>query len=122
MQAVILAAGHSSRFYPFTNVKHKALVRIMGKTILEHTLLSIKKAGITDIIIVLGKESVIQQLIGDGSELGVKITYADQPEPLGMGDALLRAEPHITGDFILTNANHIDFHEFFGNLVDKKRS
>lgn len=121
MQAVILAAGKSSRFYPFTNVSHKALVKIMGKTLLEHTIVSIKKSGITDIVIVVTEHNSIQEVLGDGKALGMRITYAIQPEPLGMGDALLRAEKYLHGDFFLTNANHVDFHEFYDQLTSKKR-
>jgi len=121
MQAVILVAGKSSRFYPFTNVAHKALVKIMGKTLLEHTLLSIKTTGITDIIIVVNRDNPIEQILGDGQRLGLTIHYAIQHEPRGMGDALLQAAPYITGEFFLTNANHSDFHEFYQAMVEKNR-
>jgi NDP-sugar pyrophosphorylase family protein len=93
----------------------------MGKTLLEHTLLSVKKAGITDVIIVVNKDNPIEEVLGDGNALGITITYAIQPEPLGMGDALLHAEPYITGDFFLTNANHVDFHEFYQAMLEKTR-
>lgn len=121
MQAVILAAGQSNRFYPFSNLAHKSLVKIMGRTLLEHTLLSIKKSGIKDIIIVISSNSTIKDILGDGKDLGLQITYITQSEPLGMGDALLKAEQYIHGDFFLTNANHIDFHEFAPAMMKKKR-
>lgn len=120
MQAVILAAGQSSRFYPFSNFPHKALVKIMGKTLLEHTLLSIKKAGITEVIIVVGKENLIEKSIGNGKQVGVHITYVIQPEPLGMGEALLRAQSHITDEFFLMNAYHMEFHEFSESMIKKE--
>ncbi|MEK7571673.1 MAG: bifunctional sugar-1-phosphate nucleotidylyltransferase/acetyltransferase [Patescibacteria group bacterium] len=122
MQAVILAAGKSERFYPYTNYGHKALIKVLGKTILEQTLLSIKKADITDVVIVTGKENPIEKIIGDGSHLGVAITYVVQPEPLGMGDALLHAESSIHDDFFLLHASHVDFHEFKKVLEEKKRT
>lgn len=121
MQAVILAAGASGRFYPFRNFGHKALVKIMGKTLLEHTLLSIKKAGITEVIIVIGKNNYFQSVIGSGKALGIHITYLVQPEPLGMGDALLQAEKAITGDFFLLNAYHVEFDQVGGDMIRTKR-
>src|SRR5947209_2985158 len=99
MQAVILAAGQSSRFYPFSHVAHKTLIKMMGKTLLEHTLLSLKKSDITEVIIVVGKINSVEQIVGDGTTLGIHITYVVQPEPLGMGDALLQAEAEIKEDF-----------------------
>jgi len=63
MQAVILAAGKSSRFYPYSNLPHKSCFKVLGKTILEHTLLSIKKAGINDVIIVVGPGDFIKEEI-----------------------------------------------------------
>lgn len=121
MQAVILAAGKSSRFYPFSTSGHKALLVIMGRTILEHTLLSIKKAGITEVIIVTAPENPFINVLGDGSKLGLHIIYTVQSEPLGMGNALLTVADYLHDDFFLTNANHIDFHEFSRLLENKPR-
>lgn len=120
MQVVILAAGKSSRFYPFTNLKHKSLMKFMGMTLLEHTIVSIRETGIKDIIIVVGTDPYIQDLLGDGSQFKVKITYVTQPEPLGMGDALLRAEEYIKDYFFLLNAHHVDFSDFKAAMEAKK--
>ncbi|OGH42364.1 MAG: hypothetical protein A3H79_04800 [Candidatus Levybacteria bacterium RIFCSPLOWO2_02_FULL_36_8b] len=120
MQVVILAAGNSSRFNPYNGFSHKSLIKIMGKSVLEHTLLSIKKSKISDVIIVVNKENNIEQIIGNGEKLGLKITYVVQSEPLGMGDALLRAEKYIKSDFFLLNAYHVEFSEF-ADLISKSR-
>src|SRR5438132_5075006 len=118
MHAVILATRQSSRFYPFNQVAHKTLIKMMGKTLLEHTLLSLKLSGITNIVIVVGKINSVMQVVGDGTSLGVKITYVVQPEPLGMGDALLQAEAEISEDFFLLNAYHLDFGEFNQDMIN----
>lgn len=119
MQAVLLAAGKSSRFYPYSHL-HKSLIRIMGRTILEHTLRSVKKAGITDVIVVVGKDSPVREIIGNGKNLGLKITFVVQSEAQGMGDALLQASSYITQDFYLLHAHHADFKEL-KTLIDLKR-
>lgn len=112
MQAVLLAAGRSSRFLPFNNLSHKSAFKIMGKMLIEHTIESIKKSGIEEIIIVVNPGSELAEQIGDGSRFGVSIIYVEQQEANGMGDALLTASDKITGDFFLLNAYHADFHEF----------
>lgn len=119
MQAVLLAAGKSSRFLPFNDSGHKVLVKIMGKTIIEHTLLSIKKTGIKEVIIIIGKDSNLANVLGEGKTPGIKITYIVQPEPLGMGDALLKAKDHLKSDFFLLNSYHVEFPEFKKMMEDK---
>lgn len=119
MQAVILAAGQSSRFYPF-NSRHKSLLTLYGKTILEHTLSSVKAAGISDVIIVEDKKKDISKKIGDGQALGLTITYVVQEDAAGQGDALLAAAPHIQGIFFLLHGHRIDFSEFARDLEAKQ--
>ena len=120
MQVVILAAGKSSRFYPYTDLPHKTSVSILGKPILVHTLESIKKVGITDVILVISDQSPIKAIL-QKMDLGLHITYVVQPEPKGMGDALVRAKEYISDDFFLLNASHVDFHEFADAMRDIKR-
>ena len=120
MQAVILAAGQSSRFYPFTNIAHKSLITVMGKTLLEHTLIAIKKSGIDEIVIVVAKNSPIPEIIGNGKRLGIQLTYVTQPEALGMGDAVLQADTYIHDEFVLLNAYHVDIDSFFHDMEKKK--
>ncbi len=116
MQAIILAAGRSSRFYPFTNFSHKSLIKILGKSVIEHTILSLKAAEITEIIVVVGKESTIPSLLQDGKHLGVSIQYVVQVEPLGMGNALLLAKEYIHDNFLLLNAHHVDVATFITEM------
>lgn len=112
MQAVILAAGRSSRFEPFTSISHKSLVHILGKPILEHTLLAIKKSGIDDVVIVVGEESSIPETIGDGTKVGLHITYVTHVGAKGGGAALLDAKGYLQERFFLVNPNHVDFDLF----------
>lgn len=118
MQAVILAAGGSSRFWPL-NQKHKSLVKIMGKPLIWYTLESLRKAGIKDLIIIQGpkrdieKELVLYQLFG-----GLKIKYLCQKQPKGMGNALWQARNLISGPFFVLNAERVDG----GEIVKKLKS
>ena len=119
MQAIILAAGESSRFYPFNDL-HKSMVKIMGKTILEHTLTSIKNSGIKNVVIVVADDR-IQNLIGNGEKMGLEIKYVVQAKPTGMGDGLIAAEKYLEQDFFLLHAHHVDFDKFKDLLQGKKQ-
>lgn len=120
MQAVLLAAGKSSRFYPYNQTfEHKSLVPLMGKTILEHTIDALRANDITDIILVVGENSGIPEMFGNGERLGVSLTYRKHVGAQGMGAALLDAKDVIRGEFFLLNANHIDFGTFAKDMYAK---
>lgn len=120
MQAVILAAGSSSRFYPF-NVVHKSMVYLLGKPILAHTIEALKKIGIKELIIVENQTNQIQNHFGNGKKFGVSIMYVVQEKPEGAGNALLLAAKYVEGDFLLLNASHVDMDAFAKNFVQAKR-
>ncbi len=120
MQVVLLAAGKSSRFYPF-NDTHKALFEIAGKPIIVHTIEEVKKAGFTDIFVSAPKKSEVRSLLGDGKRFGVSIQFIDQEEPTGAGEALRMIESKISGDFFLLNPNRVEFGDMFEQLLLKKK-
>lgn len=119
MQAVILAAGQSSRFYPY-NHSHKSLVKILGKPIILHTIESVKKSGIRNIILIVSKDPEIKKILGDGKAFGVNIQYVVQKEPTGAGNGLLLGEKLIKENFFLLNVSHVDFWEFKELILAKK--
>ena len=121
MQTVILAAGQSSRFYPYNYFSHKSLIRILGKPIIFYTIESIRKAGIKNIILVVSKNSEIQKILGSGKNHGVKIQYFIQEDPTGGGNGLLLAEKLINGDFFLLNVSHVDFFDYNEQMLNKKK-
>lgn len=120
MQAVLLAAGESSRFFPFNN-KHKCLTKIAGESIAAHTIRAIKRSGITDLIFVVPNENDFQEELGNGKKFGVKIKYVIQKKAQGMGDALLSASFLIKSDFFLVNSSHVEFEEL-KKSIDKLRT
>lgn len=121
MKAVLLAAGESSRFFPL-NLKHKCLIKIAGEPLIVHTVRAVKRAGITDIIVVTGNNRDFQEVLGNGKKFGVKIRYVVQAEPMGAGDALLIASKFITSDFFLINSNHVEFDELKKEIDIKRRT
>lgn len=120
MKAIILAAGQSSRIYPFAQNTHKSMIKIMGKPILEYTIDALRKGGIKDLVLVISRNSQIQSYFVDGKIKGVNIKYIIQNEPLGMGNALLLAKKEIDEDFLLLNAHHLDVSSFLTDLIKTK--
>lgn len=114
MQAVLLAAGKSSRFYPYNkDLQHKSLVRMMGKTLLEHTLDALEISGVTDIVIVVGKNSPIPQLLAGRKNIQCIV----QEQPRGMGDALLCAKDLLQDSFFLLGGYHMDIVDFIHDMT-----
>lgn len=118
MQAVILAAGASSRFVPYSGFPHKSYVSLLGKKIIEHTLLELKKSGVSEVILVIRHE---KNKLGNEQDLGLKITYAYQEEPSGAGEALLSIKELIHDDFYLIYPYHINFSKFSKIIRDAKK-
>ena len=100
MQAVLISAGRSTRFWPF-NQEHKATFPVFGKPLLLWTLESLAHQGnVQEAIVVHGPGSVIPTLIP--SEIGaMSVRFALQEEPIGTGNALYQAHPFVRGEFAL---------------------
>jgi len=99
---VILAAGKGTRMAPFSQRFPKPLLPICNQPILEYQIEYMKKAGIRDIIIVIGHLGYsIARYFGDGDSLGVNIRYVEQEETLGIAHAVGRLEPYISSPFLL---------------------
>lgn len=121
MQAIILAAGKSTRTYPITLTRPKCLVKIGNKPIIQHNLEAL--AGIADeaIIVVGYMKDMVMDFLGK-EFLGIKITYVEQEEQLGTGHALLPAEPEIKGRFIVMMGDDIYYRKALQSLIPHRNS
>ncbi|MCK4714932.1 MAG: nucleotidyltransferase family protein, partial [Candidatus Aenigmarchaeota archaeon] len=118
MKAVILAAGKSTRTYPLTLDRPKALIKVAGKPIIQHQLGLLE--GLADeVIIVVGfRKDMIRQALGKEFQ-GIRLTYAEQDEQLGTGHALLAAEPFIGNEpFLVMPGDDMFCREDIGNLLE----
>lgn len=113
MQAVILAAGESSRFWPL-NYQHKSLIKIMGRPLVCYLLDELKRAGIKEIVIVQGPKRDIEKEL---KNYPYEIDYVVQPEPKGMGNALWQAKPILKGPFIVLNADIVNCQSIIKDLI-----
>lgn len=121
MQAVLLAAGESSRMYPFSENGHKSMVKIMGKPLIQYVIEKLRERNILEIVIVVNSDQ-IENYFGNGSDFGVKINYVFQEHASGMGQALLLSSKFIKDDFILLNAYHLDFDSNFNQIFELKKN
>ena len=116
MQAIILAAGTSSRFWPL-NQKNKFLFFIMGKPIIWYVIEGLRKKGINDIVIVQSpKKDVEKELKPYGFS---NIKYAIQEKPTGSGNAILAAEGLINDHFLVLNGERVDVEDSVEPLLEK---
>ncbi|PKL60187.1 MAG: glucose-1-phosphate thymidylyltransferase, partial [Methanomicrobiales archaeon HGW-Methanomicrobiales-4] len=108
VQCVILAAGEGKRMRPLTGSRPKVMLPVANRPMLEHLLRAVRDAGIVEFILVVGyEEAAVRHYFGDGSAFGVKIRYVTQKRQQGTGDALMSAEPHLNGQFLLMNGDMI---------------
>lgn len=99
MKAVVLAAGRGVRLKPFTLTRPKHLLPVGGAPLLEWMLRRLRDAGVDEVLVVTHyMEEAIKDRFGDGSELGLKISYARQEEMLGTADAFAVAERFVDGE------------------------
>jgi len=115
IQAVILAGGLGSRLRPYTRVIPKPLVSIHGVPIIEIALRQLARSGLERVVVTLGHEAdLIRAHLGNGSNLGLKISYAEEESPLGTAGPLATIE-NLEKDFLVMNSDLItdlDFAEF----------
>lgn len=120
MQAIILAAGQSSRFWPL-NQKHKSLLKIMGKALICYTVESLKRAGIKNIVIVQGSKKDIEEELSKYN-LDISIQYVIQETPNGMRDAILKAKDFLEDQFFVLNAERFDCEDYIKLILEKQKA
>ena len=106
MKAVVMAGGEGSRLRPLTIGRPKPMVPLVDKPVLGHILELLKYHGITEIVITLQYlPSVIQDFYGDGSTLGLNITYVVEEMPLGTAGGVKNAAAHLNDTFLVISGD-----------------
>jgi mannose-1-phosphate guanylyltransferase len=122
MEAILLVGGLGTRLRPLTDNMPKPLLPVAGAPLIEHQIARAREAGVTHIVLATSfRADAFTDAVGDGARLGVRVSYAEEEEPLGTGGAIRNAAAQLQSGpddpVLIFNGDIIDGHDIAGQVA-----
>ncbi len=123
MQALILAGGEGTRLRPLTSTMPKPVVPLVGRPFISYMLEWLRRHGVDDVILSCGfMADGVRSVLGDGADLGLRLRYLEEPQPLGTGGALKFAEELLEERFFMLNGDVLSDMDLTAQLRQHERT
>src|SRR3954451_8578845 len=123
MQALILAGGEGTRLRPLTTTVPKPVVPLVDRPFIRFMIDWLNRHGVDDVVMSCGHlASGVRNVLGDGSALGIRLRYVEEPRPLGTGGALKYAEPLLADRFLMLNGDILTDLDLTAQIAQHERT